>query len=136
MSAAGGGSVRSVLPVPDDVDGPLAPPRSNGELVFAAPWQSRAFGMAVGLAEAGVFTWDAFRKRLVSRIATTDRDGEDYYACWLAALEDVLAGTGRVTGDDVADRSAALARRPAGHDHGGHDHGGHDHGDGGHGHDR
>ena len=32
--------------------GAAAPPRSNGELVFEAPWESRSFGMAVALSEA------------------------------------------------------------------------------------
>ena len=32
-----------------DSSGPAAPPRDNGELVFAAPWESRAFGLALAL---------------------------------------------------------------------------------------
>ncbi|MFF3919955.1 hypothetical protein ACFYZB_42375 [Streptomyces sp. NPDC001852] len=31
---------------PLDTEGPAAPPRSNGELLFAEPWESRACGMA------------------------------------------------------------------------------------------
>ncbi|MDT7620396.1 MAG: hypothetical protein QOF99_1297, partial [Pseudonocardiales bacterium] len=42
---------------PLESDGPGAPPRSNGELVFAEPWESRAFGMAVTLFDAGAFRW-------------------------------------------------------------------------------
>ena len=41
------------------MSGAIAMPRSNGELVFDAPWQSRAFGMAVSLSRAGYFSWDA-----------------------------------------------------------------------------
>ena len=37
-------------------DAPAAPPRDNGELVFEAPWESRAFGVAVALHDAGVST--------------------------------------------------------------------------------
>jgi nitrile hydratase accessory protein len=117
-----------------DVSGPGAPPRSNGELVFAEPWESRAFGMAVALADAGAFTWDAFRNRLVDRIAVWEAEhgaaeGADpafnYYACWLDALEDVLVGGGVLATADVATRSERLAERPAGHDHRdeGHGHG-------------
>ena len=78
-----------------DTSGPAAPPRSNGELVFTEPWESRAFGMAVALADAGAFTWDAFRDRLVDRIAAWEAEHGleepfSYYACWLDALEDVL----------------------------------------------
>jgi hypothetical protein len=36
-----------------DVEGPAAPPRSNGELAFAAPWESRAFGLAMALHDGG-----------------------------------------------------------------------------------
>ena len=32
--------------VEPDAHGPLAPPRRNGELVFEAPWETRAFGLA------------------------------------------------------------------------------------------
>lgn len=118
-----------------DTSGPAAPPRSNGELVFTEPWESRAFGMAVALAEAGAFTWDAFRERLVARIAVWEAEhglsdpGFRYYTCWLDALEDVLVGGGVLADSDVAARSADFAERPAGHDHrdGGHGHG-HGHG--------
>ena len=108
-----------------DADGPAAPPRANGELVFAAPWESRAFGMAVTLAEQGRFSWDGFRDHLVREIATApDRP---YYESWLAALEGVLTATGAVRAHDVDGRADALARRHPGHDHGGD----HVHGDGG-----
>ena len=46
-----------------DVDGPAAPPRSNGELVFAAPWQARAFGICVAVLEREGLGWDDFRER-------------------------------------------------------------------------
>ena len=122
-----------------DVEGAAAPPRANGELVFAEPWESRAFGMAVSLSEQGVFAWDTFRDRLVARIAAweaeagPDAPGFRYYTCWLAALEDVLVASGRLAADEVAAHSAVLAARPAGHDHGDHGHGDHGHGDHGHG---
>ena len=34
------------------LDGRIAPPTANGEVVFEAPWQGRVFGMARLLAEA------------------------------------------------------------------------------------
>jgi len=52
---------------PLDIDGLAAPPRANGELVFAEPWESRAFGMAVTLSEAGVFRWAEFQAALIAR---------------------------------------------------------------------
>ncbi|MDX3763662.1 nitrile hydratase accessory protein [Streptomyces sp. AK02-04a] len=76
------------------LDGPLALPRSNGELVFEAPWQGRAFGMAVSLSRAGFFTWETFRSHLAQAIAEKGQDGvEEYYQRWLDALEMSLART-------------------------------------------
>jgi nitrile hydratase accessory protein len=120
------------LPVELAPDGPTAPPRSNGQLVFAAPWESRTFGMAVALSAGGAFEWSEFQAALADRIKAWEHSGEaaecwNYYRCWQQALEDVLAGRGLVTSDSVAERGEALAERPKGHDHDhGHDHG-HDH---------
>jgi nitrile hydratase accessory protein len=126
------------MSAPLDIEGPAAPPRSNGELVFAEPWESRAFGMTVSLYEAGAFTWPDFREALIARIAawqaaSAPDEPYHYYRLWLAALEDVLARLCALSTDEVAARAEALARRPAGHDHrDDHDHD-HDHGHG-HGH--
>jgi nitrile hydratase accessory protein len=107
---------------PLDIEGPAAPPRSNGELVFAEPWEGRAFGMVVTLYEAGLFAWDQFQRALIARIADWERNpppGEcwSYYQHWLGALEDVLASDGTVFADEIVARAEMLARRPAGHDH-------------------
>ena len=51
------------------MDGELAYPRKNGEPVFEAPWQSRAFGMVVGLHKAGLYPWDEFKELLIDEIA-------------------------------------------------------------------
>ena len=32
-----------------DLEGPVSPPRDNGEIVFAAPWERRLFGVTVAL---------------------------------------------------------------------------------------
>ena len=105
-----------------DVDGPAAPPRSNGELVFAEPWEGRAFGLAMALHGAGVFAWEDFRQQLIAAVAEADVEPFSYYPCWLAALERVLEGAGVVTEAQLVTRAEELAARPAGHDHGGHDH--------------
>ncbi|HEY2080904.1 MAG TPA: nitrile hydratase accessory protein [Streptosporangiaceae bacterium] len=110
------------MTAPLDIDGPAAPPRSNGELVFSEPWESRAFGMAVSLYEAGAFTWTEFQAALIARIGAREaRSVQDepwiYYQLWLAALEDVLVSRCDVATDEVTERAEALAQRPAGHDH-------------------
>lgn len=110
------------MTTPLDAEGPAAPPRSNGELVFVEPWQSRAFGMAVTLYEAGVFTWSQFRAALIARIsawetAPVQEEGWSYYQHWLDALQDVLVGQGTVSAEEVTARARTLARRHPGHDH-------------------
>jgi nitrile hydratase accessory protein len=94
------------------LDGTEALPRKNGELVFQAPWEGRAFGLAVVLNERGAYPWNDFRTRLVARIAG---GSPDYYALWLDALESLLVDRGVVTRDDLHRRSAeyqALERDP------------------------
>jgi hypothetical protein len=67
-------------------------PRSNGELVFDAPWQGRAFAMAIGVVEGLGLPWDEFRERLVLEIdAVPDRP---YSESWLRALERLAADHG------------------------------------------
>ncbi len=107
------------MTLPMDVEGPAAPPRSNGELVFAELWESRAFAMAVSLCEAGVFSWREFQEALITRIARHNDTSTEwrYYWHWLGALEDVLASRGAVRHHDVTARATELAQRPAGHDH-------------------
>lgn len=52
----------------DDHDGAAALPRSNGELIFDAPWQGRLFGLVVHLCKAGAFEWDEFKTHLIAVI--------------------------------------------------------------------
>src|SRR4051794_11083404 len=107
------------MTLPVDIEGPAAPPRSNGELLFAEPWESRAFAMAVALCEAGELTWSEFRAALIARVADHDENSSDwcYYSHWLAALADVLASRGTLAEHAVTARATELAQRPAGHDH-------------------
>ena len=110
-----------------EIDGPAAPPRSNGELVFAAPWESRAFGLAMALHDGGFFEWEAFRQQLIAAVARAEAAGGEfsYYRCWLEALQTLLDSSGVVDLASVEERTAELACRPSGYDHR-HDHD-HDH---------
>ena len=108
----------AVLPI----DGPSAPPRANGELVFAAPWESRLFGMTLALIESGAFAWSDFQTELVSAIRAWEAgaapgDEYRYYDRWQEALEAVLAGTAICPQADLDARAEAFAARPHGHDH-------------------
>lgn len=103
-------------------------PRSNGELVFEAPWESRAFGMAAALADSGVFDWGDFQSGLIAAIAEREGGNEHaeayrYYERWLAALESLVVEKGLLKAQDIDELVAQFACRPAGHDHGdGHSH--------------
>jgi nitrile hydratase accessory protein len=79
--------------------GAAAPPRRNGELVFDAPWQGRAFGMALGAVERLGLPWTAFQERLIAAIAA--QPDAPYYDSWVAALEKLLLDYGVLTADEV-----------------------------------
>ncbi|MGH3557979.1 MAG: nitrile hydratase accessory protein [Mycobacterium sp.] len=98
-----------------DVAGLAAPPRSNGEVVFDAPWQQRIFGMTLALTETAAIPWETFRTRLIGRIA--EDQARPYWQSWAAALEDVLAASAMLLVTDVDTRQNLLAQRQPGHDH-------------------
>jgi nitrile hydratase accessory protein len=107
-----------------DWDGPVSPPRRNGEIVFDEVWQSRVFGMTMTLYEAGAFAWDEFRERLIGAIAGWERahhpddGGYRYWDCWLEAFEGLVRAKGLCAPDALEQRVAEFASRPPGHDHG------------------
>lgn len=105
-----------------DTEGAAAPPRRNGELVFAAPWESRLFGLTMHLHRAGLFQWDDFRALLIEEIRAweekhPDGDGWSYYERWQSAFESLLANQGVCNPEELERRSSTLASRPPGHDH-------------------
>jgi nitrile hydratase accessory protein len=81
-------------------DLPTAVPRRNGELVFGAPWESRAFGMVAAYLDTTGNSWEHFRPHLIAAIAESP-DETPYYESWVHALEDMLAADG-VAVDAVA----------------------------------
>ena len=72
--------------------------RLDPDHVFSAPWEARAFALALKLSESGHFTWDEFRERLMAEVAASDRirardgtsDQGEYYEHFLRALEKLL----------------------------------------------
>jgi len=71
-------------------------PRKNGELVFNAPWEGRAFGMAIALRQSEPYAWAEFRDRLERELAAAgpEDDGTRYYERWVAAFERLLEDKG------------------------------------------
>jgi nitrile hydratase accessory protein len=96
-----------------DLEGRVSPPRDNGQIVFAAPWERRVFGITIALCRGGRCDWESFRQRLIARIA--EDQSRPYWESWALALEDVLAGTLPI--DELEARHEAFLARPHGHDH-------------------
>jgi nitrile hydratase accessory protein len=95
-----------------DLQGEAALPRKNGELVFEAPWEGRAFGMAVVLHERGACAWEDFRARLVEHLG---EGSGAYYEAWLAALEAEVIERGLAQPEELetrADEYRSLLRDP------------------------
>jgi nitrile hydratase accessory protein len=106
-----------------ELEGPSAPPRKNGELVFDSQWEARLFGLTMALHEAGLFEWEEFRQRLIAEIADWERHhpGSDaswsYYERWLTAFETLLGERGLCSLSEIDARADEFAARPHGHDH-------------------
>jgi hypothetical protein len=72
-----------------DVDGPAAPPRSNGEVVFDAPWQARVFGLTAAVVETRFGgNREPFRRHLIAAIAAGPE--RPYWESWVIALEQLV----------------------------------------------
>jgi nitrile hydratase accessory protein len=103
----------------EDLEGPLAAPRSNGELVFEEPWESDVFAVGLALEEAGVYTREEFRRQLIAEISAWEAEDLDrrpawrYYEHWYAAVTALLRARGVVADEELHRREDALA----GHDH-------------------
>lgn len=112
----------SVDRVTADSTGPAALPRRNGELVFDAPWQSRAFGLAVALADAGSVDYEEFRAQLIADIAEWEGAhavGDEtwgYYERWLGALERLILDAGIASREELHRAEHEIAEQRA-HDH-------------------
>jgi nitrile hydratase accessory protein len=104
-----------------DLDGPGAPPRRNGELVFHAPWESRVFGLTLSLHRAGLFEWEEFRRLLIAEIERWEKHhGQEewsYYERWQAAFEQLVAAKGLCRPNELSQRIEQFEARPPGHDH-------------------
>ena len=89
----------------------VALPRKNGELVFEAPWEGRAFGMAVTLNEKGEYEWNEFQSMLAAEIADAERNNESstYYERWLSSLEKLLLDKGVLESKELEVRTGEYA---------------------------
>ena len=91
---------------------PAAPPRRNGELVFEVPWESRAFGVALALCEAGALRVGgvppaADRGDRPRGSATTAGDHVERRLALLRALARLPRAAARREGHGLAERVVA-----------------------------
>jgi len=102
-------------------------PRDEDGVVFAAPWEAKAFALVVHLHQRGCFAWGDWVEALSGEIAADRARPEPtpYYLLWLAAAERLFAARGLVEAGALAHAREALQRaQPGAHDH--HDHDDHD----------
>jgi nitrile hydratase accessory protein len=94
--------------------------------VFSAPWEARAFAIALAMAQSGLFSWDEFRANLIAEVGASDRvrerdgtaDRGEYYHHFLSALERTIAARGLIGAGEIARKLSALAEpEPPEHRH-------------------
>lgn len=77
--------------------------------VFKAPWEAKAFAIALQLQQQGLFTWNEWAETLGATLAAA-RDagepdtGENYYEYWLACLETLVKAKGLATAKVLAEQ--------------------------------
>jgi nitrile hydratase accessory protein len=92
-----------------NLDPAALPAQAEDGPPFQAPWQARAFAVAVTMCQAGCYTWDEFRSRLMAEIAQHPGESTEYYQHWLNALEKLLADKGFVAGNELEAKTREFA---------------------------
>ncbi|MBE2274911.1 MAG: nitrile hydratase accessory protein [Rhodobacteraceae bacterium] len=101
-------------------------PSDGQEPVFRAPWEAKAFAIAVKLSEQGYFTWGEWVETFAAEVRNAEAhedfdadhdDGSGYYHLWLAALEKLLAGKNLIRDEELESRHQYLIDHPVPHDH-------------------
>jgi nitrile hydratase accessory protein len=99
---------------------PDTPPKANGSLCFAAPWERQAFGIALALSKQGIFEWEDFRAEMIESIAgweaahQLDDSSWSYYGVWLQVLERMMSRAGlALPHESMPSETDAAAWHPA-----------------------
>jgi len=92
-------------------------PRDEGGPVFAEPWQAQVFAVTCMLHEKGVFTDHEWAETLGAVIKEMP-DDEEYYQCWLTALERISLAKGLIDGGALSERYNAWDRAARATPHG------------------
>ncbi|QII00251.1 nitrile hydratase accessory protein [Rhodococcoides fascians A21d2] len=96
----------------------------DGSTAFTAPWEIRAFAMAVAAYDARQFEWSEFQLSLIESIkywetheSASDDANWSYYEHWLNALETRLSGSGLLSDADLDERTTTVLATPPDRDH-------------------
>jgi nitrile hydratase accessory protein len=103
-------------------EGLLAGTPLEKDVIFSAPWEARAFAIAIRLSESGICTWDEFRRHLIVEIGRGDKvsahgwieDHDRYYVYFLRALEQVLHEKGIVDSSMLETKMRAISEAEQG----------------------
>jgi nitrile hydratase accessory protein len=92
---------------PADMKIPLG---SDGDPVFAEPWEARAFALVVSAHDQGRFEWQDFQRLLVTEIRHSEAHCEprSYYLNWAMAAEKLFESLGSLQRSDVDQRVTDL----------------------------
>jgi nitrile hydratase accessory protein len=103
--------------------GQAAVPLQEGEPVFQAPWEARAFAMTLALFEQGQYSWKEFQEILIDEIESSAASGEEggdtspaYYEHWLSAVEQLLRRKGVIISGQLETRASELSAAPSRYD--------------------
>ncbi len=93
--------------LPEDMDIPLG---SDGDPVFAEPWEARVFALVVCAHDQGRFEWKDFQQLLIDEISHSEAHGEarSYYLNWALAAEKLFESLGSMQRSDVDQRVSDL----------------------------
>lgn len=85
----------------------LAMATEGQALKFLEPWHAQIFGLAMALAQAGVFTWADWVDTFSSEIRThpqREDEGDEaaYYRQWSAALISLLSARGALSEKEIS----------------------------------
>ena len=116
-----------------DFSAPPGIPKDEDGVVFAAPWEAKAFALVIQLHQEGRFEWQEWVDALSGEIAadSSRHPHTPYYELWLAAAEKLTSGKGLVSEQGLQATRTALLNAQHQHDDHDHDHD-HDHGHGHH----
>jgi nitrile hydratase accessory protein len=88
-----------------------APLDENNEVIFANPWEAKAFALVVQMHQEKRYTWTEWANQLSFEISESNKKNEkeeDYYLLWLKAAETLVVTKGLCGKNELLSRKKAL----------------------------